>query len=148
MVLKFVCKFSNSSQISPTSTTNNMIKNIESASAPPPIGPYSQGIAFGNQVWVSGCIALRPGTDTLVQDTIEDETEVVMENLKAIVEASGSSMAKIVKTTIFLTDMKTFPQVNQVYGSYFVSPYPARETVEVSALPKGARVEISCVTTL
>jgi 2-iminobutanoate/2-iminopropanoate deaminase len=125
-----------------------MIKNIESAQAPAPIGPYSQGIAFGNQVWVSGCIALKPGGDALIQDSIEEETRVVMENLKAIVEASGSSMAKIVKTSIFLTDMKTFPQVNQVYGSYFVSPYPARETVEVSALPKGARVEISCVTTL
>lgn len=121
-----------------------MIKIIETPLAPSPIGPYSQATTHGNLVWVSGCIALKPGSDALIQNSIEDETRVVMENLKAIVEASGSSMAKIVKTTIFLTDMKTFPQVNQVYGNFFVSAYPARETVEVSALPKGARVEISC----
>jgi len=125
-----------------------MIKKVETSLAPSPIGPYSQGMSFGNMVWVSGCIALRPGSDALIQDSIEEETRVVMENLKAIVEASGSSMVKIVKTTIFLTDMATFPLVNSVYGSFFISPYPARETVEVSALPKGARVEISCVAVL
>jgi 2-iminobutanoate/2-iminopropanoate deaminase len=125
-----------------------MIKIIETHLAPSPIGPYSQATNVGNMVWVSGCIALKPGLDALEQSSIEAETRVVMENLKAIVEASGSSMAKIVKTTIFLTDMKRFPMVNTIYGSFFSSAYPARETVEVSALPKGANVEISCVAVL
>jgi 2-iminobutanoate/2-iminopropanoate deaminase len=125
-----------------------MINKIETPLAPEPIGPYSQAISVGNQVWVSGCIALKPGSGELIQDSVEDETRVVMENLKAIVEASGSSMSKIVKTTIFLTDMAHFAQVNPVYGSFFTSPYPARETVGVLALPKGARVEISCIATL
>jgi len=125
-----------------------MINKVETSNAPGPIGPYSQAIASGNLVWVSGCIALHPQSGAMIQESLEAETRQVMENLKAIVEASGSSMGKIVKTTIFLTDMKTFPLINEIYGSFFVSPYPARETVEVSALPKGARVEISCMACL
>jgi 2-iminobutanoate/2-iminopropanoate deaminase len=82
------------------------------------------------------------------QDSLESETRKVMQNLKTIVEASGSSMQKIVKTTIFLTDMGSFPLVNEVYGQFFHAPFPARETVGVSALPKGARVEISCMASL
>jgi 2-iminobutanoate/2-iminopropanoate deaminase len=84
----------------------------------------------------------------MIQTDIEAETHTVMRNLKAIVEASGSSMAKIAKTSIFLTDMNQFSRVNEIYGQYFVTPYPARETVQVSALPKGANVEISCMATL
>ena len=125
-----------------------MIKKVETALAPAPIGPYSQAICVGNLVWVSGCIALKPGAESIEAAGVEEETRIVMDNLKAIVEASGSSLAKIIKTTIFLTDMGAFPLVNQIYGSYLQSPFPARETVQVSALPKGARGEISCVAAL
>jgi len=122
-----------------------MIKKVETSNAPRPIGPYSQAILVENTVYVSGCIALDPSSGGMIQESLEAETHQVMKNLKAVVEASGSSMAKIAKTSIFLTDMNSFSVVNEIYGSFFVSPYPARETVEVSALPKGARVEISCV---
>lgn len=125
-----------------------MIKSIQTPKAPEPIGPYSQAIVTGNLVWVSGCIALKAGSGEMVQDSLEAEARMVLDNLKAIVEASGSSMSKIVKTTIFLTDMGSFPLINEVYGTYFHAPFPARETVEVSALPKGARVEISCMASL
>ena len=125
-----------------------MNKSIETANAPKPIGPYSQAISNGNLVWISGCIALDPESGLLQQGDIAQETHSVMQNLKAITEASGSFMNKIVKTTIFLTDISQFGVVNEIYGQYFVSPYPARETVQVSALPKGANVEISCVATV
>jgi len=125
-----------------------MNKNIETPKAPKPIGPYSQAVCHGNLVWVSGCIALSPFSGDMIQNNISDETQAVMENLKAIVEASGSSMGKILKTTIFLTDMSQFSAVNEIYGKFFVSAYPARETVQVSALPKGANVEISCMASL
>ncbi len=125
-----------------------MNKPIETANAPKPIGPYSQAIAFGNLVWVSGCIALDAHSGAMVDENLTAETHQVLKNLKAIVEASGSSMSKIVKTTIYLTDMGSFTAVNEIYGQYFKNPYPARETVEVAALPKGARVEISCVASL
>jgi 2-iminobutanoate/2-iminopropanoate deaminase len=125
-----------------------MIKKVETALAPAPIGPYSQAICTGNLVWVSGCIALKPGAEVIEASGVEEEASLVMENLKAIVEASGSSLSKIVKTTIFLTDMSAFPLVNRIYGEFLQEPFPARETVQVSALPKGARVEISCVASL
>lgn len=125
-----------------------MLKKVETSLAPAPIGPYSQAICAGNLVWVSGCIALKPGSDSIEAPGVEEEAQIVMENLKSIVEASGSSMAKIIKTTIFLTDMSAFPLVNKIYGSFLQTPYPARETVQVSALPKGAQVEISCVASL
>ena len=125
-----------------------MNKSIETANAPKPIGPYSQAISNGNLDCISGCIALDPESGLLQQGDIAQETHSVMQNLKAITEASGSFMNKIVKTTIFLTDISQFGVVNEIYGQYFVSPYPARETVQVSALPKGANVEISCVATV
>lgn len=122
-----------------------MLESIETKNAPEPIGPYSQAIRSGSFVWVSGCIALHPETGTMQQDSLEAETHQVMKNLAAILEKSGSSLSKIVKTTIFLTDLSRFADVNQIYGSYLSKPYPARETVQVSALPKGANVEISCM---
>lgn len=125
-----------------------MNRSIETPNAPKPIGPYSQAIAFGNMVWVSGCIALDPENGIMIQDSLEAETHQVLKNLKAIVEASGSSMSKIVKTSIFLTDMGRFGEVNAIYGQYFENPFPARETVQVAALPKGAQVEISCMASL
>jgi 2-iminobutanoate/2-iminopropanoate deaminase len=125
-----------------------MLKKVETSFAPAPIGPYSQAICSGNLIWVSGCIALKPGDASIEASGIEEETRLVMENLRAIVEASGSSMSKIIKTTIFLTDMAAFPLVNAIYGEFLNSPFPARETVQVSALPKGANVEISCVASI
>ena len=122
-----------------------MIQKIETQNAPAPIGPYSQAIRLENIIWVSGCIALQPETGAMIQENIEAETTQVMHNLKAILEAVGSSMSKILKTTIFLTDMNQFSIVNEIYGKFLQSPYPARETVQVSALPKGAKVEISCM---
>lgn len=125
-----------------------MIQKVETEMAPAPIGPYSQAIRFEKMIWVSGCIALNPQTGAMIQPSIEEETHQVMVNLKAIVEASGSSMGKIIKTTIFLTDLSQFSAVNDIYGKYLSEPFPARETVQVSALPKGANVEISCVCSL
>lgn len=125
-----------------------MIEKIETNQAPAPIGPYSQAIRFGNLIWVSGCIALHPVSGEMMQANIEEETTQVMQNMQAILEAGGSSMAKIIKTTIFLTDMGQFSRVNAIYGNFLTSPYPARETVQVSALPRGAHVEISCLAAL
>lgn len=118
---------------------------IQTASAPAAIGPYSQAIRCGDLVFVSGQIPLDPKSGELVKGTIEDETNRVLENLKAIVEASGSSMAKVVRTTIFLRDMGLFSRVNEVYGKFFPAPFPARATVEVSRLPKDVNVEIDCI---
>lgn len=118
---------------------------IQTAAAPAAIGPYSQGIKCGELVFVSGQIPLDPKSGELVKGTIEDETTRVLENLKAIVEAAGSSMAKVVRTTIFLRDMGQFQRVNDVYGKFFPAPFPARATVEVARLPKDVNVEIDCI---
>jgi 2-iminobutanoate/2-iminopropanoate deaminase len=118
---------------------------INSSDAPEPIGPYSQAIRSGNFVFVSGQIALQGFTGQMITTSIKDETKQVMENVGAILKAAGLTFSNVVKTTIFLKDMNNFPQVNEVYGSYFTSQPPARETVEVSRLPKDANVEISCI---
>lgn len=116
---------------------------IYSASAPEPIGPYSQAIQAGNLVFVSGQIALDRTTGNMVNANIKEETAQVMKNIEAVLKAAGVDFSNIVKTTIFLKSMGDFPQVNEVYGSYFKTQPPARETVEVSRLPKDANVEIS-----
>lgn len=116
---------------------------IYSASAPEPIGPYSQAIKAGNLVFVSGQIALDRATGTFVNANIKEETVQVMKNIEAVLKAAGLDFSNIVKTTIFLKNMGDFPKVNEVYGSYFKAQPPARETVEVSRLPKDANVEIS-----
>ena len=113
--------------------------------APAPIGPYSQAVLSGNTLYVSGAIALDPSTGNMIQDDIESETTQVMKNMGEVLKAAGMGYEHIVKTTIFLTDLGQFAQVNKVYGSYFKSDFPARETVQVSALPKGAHVEISVI---
>jgi len=118
---------------------------INTNNAPAPIGPYSQATIAGNFVFVSGQIPLNPATGELVTTGITDEAKMVMENLKAILTEAGIGFENIVKTSIFLTDMGTFGQVNEVYGTYFTSNFPARETVQVSALPKGVNVEISVI---
>lgn len=123
-----------------------MQKNIiETTGAPAAIGPYSQAVKTGNLLFVSGQIPLNPQTGTLITDGIEAETHQVMKNLQAILTAAGTTLEAVVKTTIFLKSMDDFANVNTVYASYFKGNYPARETVEVSRLPKDARVEISVV---
>ncbi|MGC3948291.1 MAG: RidA family protein [Chryseolinea sp.] len=118
---------------------------VYSEHAPEPIGPYSQAIQTGNMLFVSGQIALQRSTGAMVTTNIEEETKQVMANLKAVLAAAGMDFSNVVKTSIFLKDMNNFPVVNQIYGTFFQSTPPARETVEVSRLPKDANVEISCV---
>jgi len=116
---------------------------IYTSNAPEPIGPYSQAIIAGNLVFVSGQIAINPSTNQLVLGDIKTETKQVMENIKAILTEAGIDFSHIIKTTIFLMDMQNFAQVNEIYGTYFTSEFPARETVQVAGLPKGVNVEIS-----
>jgi 2-iminobutanoate/2-iminopropanoate deaminase len=116
---------------------------IYTNTAPEPIGPYSQGVQAGNMLFLSGQIAIDPATDELIEGSVSDEAIRVMENIKALLSSAGYSFSEIVKTTIFLTDMKYFAEVNQVYGSYFTGDFPARETVAAAGLPKNVNVEIS-----
>ena len=118
---------------------------INTTNAPAPIGPYSQAVAAGGLLFVSGQIRMNPTTGEIISADIKAETTMVMENLKAILSEAGISFDQIIKSSIFLTDMGTFAQVNEVYGSYFTANFPARETVQVSALPKNVNVEISVI---
>lgn len=125
-----------------------MNKVINTNQAPAPIGPYSQAVAAGNLLFVSGQIPLHPETGALVTESIEAETKQVMENIKAILTEAGVDFSAIIKSSIFLTDMGTFAQVNEVYGAYFTANFPARETIQVAALPKNVNVEISVIASL
>jgi len=118
---------------------------INTPNAPSPIGPYSQAVAANGLLFVSGQIPMNPATAEIITTGITDETKQVMENLKAILTEAGVGFDAIIKSTIFLTDMQTFAQVNEVYGSYFTADFPARETVQVSVLPKNVNVEISVI---
>ncbi len=118
---------------------------IHTGSAPTPLGPYSQAIQFGDLIFISGQIAINPENDQLVTENIESETHQVMKNISAILEASGIDFSHVLKTTIFLSDMNHYQVVNEIYGSYFQSDYPAREAIEVSQLPKNVNVEISII---
>lgn len=120
-------------------------KIIVTAYAPAPIGPYSQAVQIGNLLFISGQIAIDPSTGTIETGDTRSETTRVMNNLKAILQQAGTDFGKVVKTTIFLTDMALFSEVNEVYGSYFESDFPARETVAVKGLPKNVNVEISMI---
>lgn len=125
-----------------------MKKIIQSDNAPAPIGPYSQAIQTGNMIFVSGQIALDAITGKLIDENISKETQKVMENIKAVLKAAGADMSNIVKSSIFLSDMNNFTHVNAVYSNYFELDPPARETVEVSRLPKDVNVEISVIAVL
>lgn len=119
---------------------------IKTKNAPAPIGPYNQAVAYGNMLFISGQIALDAETGTLIQGDVKVEATKVMDNLNAILAEAGMSFANVLKTTIFLMDMNDFAQVNEVYGSYMEeATAPARETVQVSGLPKGVKVEISMI---
>ncbi|WP_461486775.1 RidA family protein [Pedobacter sp.] len=120
-----------------------MKKIIYTSNAPEPIGPYSQAIVANGFLFASGQIAINPENSELNNGSLEEETHQVMRNIKALLVESGYEFDHIVKTTIFLSDMALFAQVNEIYGSYFKSDFPARETVAVKGLPKGVNVEIS-----
>ncbi len=123
-----------------------MMKSIiYTEEAPAPIGPYSQAVQAGNMLFISGQIPIDPATNQLIQSGIGDEARQVMKNLEALLLAAGFSFENVVKTTIFLSDMNHFAEVNEIYGSYFRSDFPARETVAVLGLPKNVNVEISLV---
>lgn len=122
-----------------------MKKIINTVNAPAPIGPYNQAVQTGDMLFISGQIALIPGTSDLNDADIPTETHQVMKNLKAILTEAGMDFSNIVKTSIFLSDMSLFAQVNEVYGSFFETDFPARETVAVKGLPKNVNVEISMI---
>ncbi|MFH6604979.1 RidA family protein [Maribacter algicola] len=123
-----------------------MKKIINTPNAPAPIGPYNQAVLFGNTLYISGQIPIDPKTGDLVENDIKKETQQSMENLKAILTEAGMTFENVVKTSIFLNDMNQFSQVNEVYATYFdADTAPARETVEVSNLPKFVNVEISMI---
>lgn len=122
-----------------------MKKIINTSNAPAPIGPYNQAVFAGDLLFISGQIALVPGTSELDNANIAAETTQVMKNLQAILVEAGMDFSNVVKTTIFLSDMSLFAEVNEVYGSYFSADFPARETVAVKGLPKSVNVEISMI---
>lgn len=121
---------------------------IQTTSAPAAIGPYSQAIRAGNLLFVSGQIPLHPETGEIVGDTAAEQARQVLRNLQAVLEAGGASLQQVVKTTIFLTDLSQFAEVNAVYAEFFPSAPPARSTVQVAALPRGVQVEIEAVAVL
>jgi len=120
-------------------------RSISTDRAPKAIGPYSQGIAAGEFLFLSGQVPLDPATGSLVKGRVQEEVARVLENLKAVLEAAGSSLDRVVRTTVFLTDLTDFEAMNEVYGRYFGAIRPARSTVQVSALPRGARIEIDAI---
>ncbi len=124
-----------------------MPKPVSTTGAPRAIGPYSQGVEApaGRAVWCSGQIPLDPATGDLVAGDAAVQTERVLENLRAVLAAAGAALEDVVKVTIFLVDLGDFAKVNEVYARYFTGAPPARSTVQVAALPRGARVEIDCV---
>ena len=118
---------------------------VTTSKAPEPIGPYNQAIQTGNFLFISGQVCIDPSTGQLKNKDIQEETHQVMHNLKAILQEAGMDFNNVVKTTIFITDMNRFAEINEVYGKYFSDKFPARETVQVSALPKFVNVEISLI---
>lgn len=117
-------------------------KAIHTVNAPAAIGPYSQGIAAGELAFISGQLPIDPATGNFAGEDIESQTRQSLENLKAILEENGMTMADVTKTTVLLADIAEFAAMNQIYGEYFAEPYPARAAFQVAALPKNARVEI------
>jgi len=118
---------------------------VNTINAPAPIGPYNQATKANNTLFISGQIPADPATGEIITSSIEDETHMVMKNLKAILDEAGLSFDNVLKTSIFISDMDNFNKINTVYGSYFTADFPARETVQVSRLPKDVNVEISAI---
>ncbi len=122
-----------------------MKKEIKTKKAPAAIGPYSQGIEANGFVFASGQIAINPETGELNKGSVEEQTRLALENLKAVIEKSGCSLDNVVKCTVFLQDMDDFSKMNEVYGEFFKPPYPARAAVQVARLPKDVKVEIEAI---
>ncbi|WP_317125259.1 RidA family protein [Flavisolibacter nicotianae] len=120
-------------------------KIITTQSAPAPIGPYNQAVLVNGTLYISGQVCIDPQTNGLKNRDIQEETHQVMQNLKAILTEAGMTFGNVVKTTIFITDMNQFGEINEIYGKYFSGDFPARETVQVSALPKAVNIEISMI---
>jgi 2-iminobutanoate/2-iminopropanoate deaminase len=120
-------------------------KIITTQSAPAPIGPYNQAILVNGTLYISGQVCIDPQSGSLKNRDIQDETHQVMQNLKAILSEAGMTFSNVVKTTIFITDMNRFSEINEIYGKYFSGDFPARETVQVAALPRFVNVEISMI---
>ena len=124
----------------------NYMKNIiKTTHAPAPIGPYSQAVKIGNTLYTSGQIAINPETGKLEMDSIEIETHQVMKNMEAVLNDANMTFDNVVKTSIFILNMDNFSRINEIYGQYFTSNFPARETVEVARLPKDVNLEISMI---
>lgn len=121
------------------------MKAISASKAPGAIGPYSQAIRTGNLIFVSGQLPVDPSTGNFAEGGIKELTRQSLTNIKAILEAEGTDMAHVVKTTVFLADMTDFAEMNEVYATFFTSPFPARSAVAIKTLPKNARVEIECI---
>jgi 2-iminobutanoate/2-iminopropanoate deaminase len=122
------------------------LQQVKTDNAPVPRGPYNQAVRVGDTIYVAGQIPIDPSTNEVVKGGIEEQTRRVLDNIKAIVEAAGSSMDRVVKTTIFLLDVADFPQMNAVYAEYFTATAPARSTVQVAALPgPGVRLQVDAV---
>ena len=122
------------------------MREVRTDAAPKPVGPYSQAIVHGGLAFASGQVPLDPSTGKLVEGEIEAETEQVLENLAAVLEAAGSSLARVLRTTVYLTDLSLFARMNAVYARHFTGdPKPARSTVQAAALPLGARIEIDVI---
>lgn len=122
-----------------------MKKEISTKKAPAAIGPYSQAIEVGDMIFTSGMIPINSETGELVTGSVEKQAEQAISNLKNLVEASGSSMDKVIKTVVFIRDMEDFTKINQVYAKYFTEPYPARSCVQVARLPKDVAIEIEAI---
>ncbi|CAE6514985.1 unnamed protein product [Rhizoctonia solani] len=125
--------------------SSNALSPVATQDAPSAIGPYSQAIKMGNLVWTSGSIPLVPSTMQVVEGGIKEQTAQALTNLKAVVEASGSAVNKVIKTTVFLKDMNHFAAMNEVYAEFFGEHKPARSAVEVARLPKDVLVEVECI---
>lgn len=117
---------------------------VKTDKAPGAIGPYSQGVKIGNLIFTSGQIAINPETGK-IPESIEEQTEQVLENIKEILEASGSNINNVIKTTVFLKNMNDFEKMNSIYGTYFINEKPARSAIEVSRLPKDVKIEIEAI---
>ena len=122
-----------------------MMQTVSTENAPGAIGPYSQAVVTGNMVFCSGQIPIDPATGQFVSEDVAEQTEQVLKNLSAVLEAAGSDLGKVVKTTVFLADMSDFAAMNDVYARYFDANKPARATVQAARLPRDARVEIECI---
>lgn len=125
-----------------------MKQKIATSEAPAAVGPYSQAIVAGQTAYCAGQIPLDPATGELVEGDVSVQTDRVLRNLTAVLKAAGAETSHVVKTTVFLTDLANFPAMNEVYARYFSEPFPARSTIGVAALPKGAAVEIEAVAVL